>query len=141
MGGLMQHLRAFVLVVPCCLAAPTNNAVAQHQAAQRLENAIIVHTGRGATPARDDAGVAQLVQRTQARGRIRVIVGLDLTMPAETELSPAEAARQSLRLRRMQDDLAARVLGGRSAAGVVRFSRHSLPEHVRRRHPSATAAE
>jgi hypothetical protein len=110
-----------VVVMTFALAVTTDTALAQN-APPRSANAVTVYTGRGPGPARDEAAVARLLQRAAQQGRIRVIVGLNMTMRDDERLSPGEQARQAQALRRIQDAVAARVLGSPAAAGVTRFS-------------------
>jgi len=117
----MNPLSVVLVLIALAAGSPLGGAAAQG-AAESPDNPVTVYTGRGNAPARDDAVVARLLQRAQQQKRIRVIVGLDLTMREEDALSAAEAARQSQALRAMQDAVAARVLGSSSAASVVRFS-------------------
>ncbi|MPZ56367.1 MAG: hypothetical protein GEU91_07665 [Rhizobiales bacterium] len=97
-------------------------ATAQQAAPLSADSPTTVYTGRGAGPARDEAAVARLLQRVRERGRIRVIVGLNMTMRDDDRLPPADEARQSQTLRQLQDAVAARVLGSASAADVNRYS-------------------
>jgi subtilisin family serine protease len=60
-----------------------------------------------------------LLQKARQRGRIRVIVGLDVAMRDDGDLSPAEDAAQVQRLRRVQDGVARRSIV--SANRVVKY--------------------
>jgi hypothetical protein len=107
------------------LAAFAGDAMAQSGTSLPSDKPLTVYTGRGAGPARDEAAATQLLQRAEQQGRIRVIVGLNTTVRDEDTLPPGEAQKQSRELRRVQDAVAARVLGSASAEGVVRYS--SIP--------------
>jgi hypothetical protein len=122
-GSTMHAIRiATALATGAALAG---SATAQQQAPENLDNAVTVYTGRDAGPARDEAAAARLLQRARERGSVRVIVGLTMTLRDEDALPPAQAARQARTLRATQNAVAERVLGGRSSAGVTRFS--SIP--------------
>ena len=63
-----------------------------------------------------------MLQAARDQGRIRVIAGLRLALPALEELSGAARAAHSRALNVAQDRVAARTLGvGVSAATVTRF--------------------
>lgn len=64
---------------------------------------------------------SQLVQRAREQGRVRVIVGLRVTMRPQHMLPPAEADRELRVLRAAQDAVARRVLGRISGDDIVRF--------------------
>ncbi len=64
----------------------------------------------------------QLLQRAQAQGQIRVIVGLRMTMQMEHTLSSEQAAAQLRALQTVQSGVAARVLGSAAAQSADRFT-------------------
>ena len=72
--------------------------------------------------ARQPGGTAaQLLQRARERREIGVIVGLRTTMRMEHTLAPAEVSIQRQSLLRLQNAVAARVLGSGAAAERFRF--------------------
>ena len=62
------------------------------------------------------------MQRAQAQGRIRVIVGLRMAMQAEDTLTAAQATIQLRALQSIQSGVAARVLGAADAQSGDRFT-------------------
>ncbi|MDR4307708.1 S8 family serine peptidase [Chelatococcus sambhunathii] len=85
-----------------------------------LEPSRTVFTGdRGV--AQTAAQADQLRQRAREKGKIRVIVGLAMTMRSERAISAAAAAAQRSTLRATQDRVVGRALGSPAGAGVVRF--------------------
>jgi hypothetical protein len=95
-------------------------AGANSASAQEPRKPITVYTGDAS--AMQPGGLAdQLVQRAQARGTIRVIVGLRMTMQMEHSLSEEQVAAQRAIMGRLQNEVAARVLGSANAPGQVSF--------------------
>ena len=62
------------------------------------------------------------MQRAQAQGQIRVIVGLRMAMQMEDTLTPAQATIQLRALQSVQSGVAARVLGAADAQSGDRFT-------------------
>jgi hypothetical protein len=88
---------------------------------ESTRNPITVYTEDAA--ARGPGGLAdRLVQRAQAQGQMRVIVGLRITMQMEHTLTPAQAATQLRALQTVQSGVAARVLGSTGAQSADRFT-------------------
>jgi subtilisin family serine protease len=82
---------------------------------------IVVYTR---DPARASTSTA-LLARAHAKGTIRVIVGLDLTMRDENTLPPAQEAAQARALHDMQTAVIRRVLPGIADERITRFE--SIP--------------
>jgi len=121
--GARASIRAYMIatiMIASCVGAGTALAV-EGSNGEATRNPITVYT-QDAT-ARGPGGLAeQLAQRAQAQGRIRVIVGLRMTMRMEHTLTPEQAATQLRALQAMQSGVAARVLGSAGAQSEDRFT-------------------
>jgi subtilisin family serine protease len=95
-------------------------AGANSASAQEPRKPITVYTG-DATAMQPGGKADQLVQRAQAEGVIQVIAGLRITMEMEHRLTKEQVAAQRAVMGRLQNEVAARVLGSANAPGQVRF--------------------
>jgi subtilisin family serine protease len=113
---------ANALVLAAVLATATPSAATAQPIDARKDASAKPISVRTRDPA-DAAKTAALVDRarTSRRGRIRVIVRLDLSMRDEGTLSAAEQAAQSRVLATVQNDVLRRSLPGVAARRVVRF--------------------
>jgi len=106
-----------LVMAAAAIVALTSQTFAQ-PSSEPSRNPITIQTRQLAAPAGQEAAAA-LLGKARARGQVRVIVGLDVTMRDEDELSAAQAASQVRALQGVQDAVARR--GAIAANGIVKF--------------------
>jgi subtilisin family serine protease len=70
---------------------------------------------------RAGASAAELLRKAERRGRVRVIVGLDLALAFDDDLSPGAQRRQAQTLLALQDAVLRRAFGRSEGADIVKF--------------------
>ena len=119
-GTVRAHAIAAILIA--ALGGSSGALSADDPANEPVKrNPITIYT-ENARAGASGALVEQLMQRAEAQGEIRVIVGLRMTMRMESTLTPAQAVTQLRALQSVQSGVAARVLGAAAAQSEDRFT-------------------
>jgi subtilisin family serine protease len=107
----MRRFGICVIATAVLVAVPWHSALAQAPGSTLQTRSLTTPAGRAAATA--------LLQRAGNRGRIRVIVGLRMTMQDEDDLGAAQAAIQTQALQAVQDAVGRRA--AIPAAAIVKF--------------------
>ena len=117
----LRTLTIATLMIAALSGAVSAQAAEDADIGSLTRNPITIYT-EDATARTPGGAVEQLMQRAQAQGQIRVIVGLRMVMQAEDTLTAAQATVQLRALQSVQSGVAARVLGAADAQSGDRFT-------------------
>jgi len=110
-------LAATLALLPVASFAQTERNAAVSEAVS--ENPIVID--KQAPAAQTSAAASKLIAKAKAKGNVRVIANLKLTLKDEDALSASEATAQTQALKAAQSAVITRVLGKADAEGAVTF--------------------